>query len=697
MKALDIPLSQLLEGPKQFIIPIFQRTYSWGTKHCEQLLKDILLVGENKNRHAHFLGSVVYITDDVHTAAIPRWQIIDGQQRLATITLFLLALYKTMQEHPITLPNVTVEEIEDYYLKNRHGRNDLKYKLLLTQRDKDTMIALLRGTDPGMQASVSIMDNYKYFLDYLKEINLAHAYDGFKKLMIVDVSLTRGQDDPQMIFESLNSTGLDLSQADLIRNFVFMRQSPDEQTRLYLEIWYPMEQLFGILFIKTFDYFVRDYLTLMTKPTTPIHQNEIYQEYKRLFQMKEGQGKTVKSIIADLYKYTKYYCCFYLGKEHDSDLQEAFVNLRQLIEVASPFIMRLYKLYEDERLTKKDFIEAVKLAESYVFRRSVCDMQTRSLGQIFATLTYAINEENPLESIKVTFARFTKNRRFPSDAEFRESLLSRDIYSLRNRRFLLNRLENDSEEKIDTSNFTIEHVMPQNPKLSPDWKTALGDSWEKVHETYLHKLGNLTLTGYNQRYSDESFNNKKTMEGGFNDSPLRLNRFLREQDTWNETLMIERGNILAEHAVKLWRSLEVDEVIVQRYALEERRAGARNLTLDNVEALRGGPVRKLFDILQIRIKALSDDVTEILDRRNVTYYVFEYFAQVIPRTHNLTVLLNLDFIEVSDDSEICRDATIQSFITNSTVKGGVFLQIYSETDIDKAMLFIRQTYENAIG
>ena len=696
MKAQDLYLTQLLQGAKQFIVPIFQRTYGWGTQHCEQLFTDILQVGSNDNQEAHFLGSVVYVADEDASASIPRWQVIDGQQRLTTLTLFLLAFCKEIDKRPETVADVSVEEIEDYYLKNRYGKEDLRYKMFLTQRDRKSLISLLEGRNLDGQVSESIKENYEYFCERLSDIDLNQAYTGFKKLMIVDVSLTRNQDDPQVIFESLNSTGMDLSQADLIRNFVLMRQSPDDQTRLFQEIWYPMEKQFSNLFGAEFDRFVRDYLTLRTKPPRPIRMGDVYYEFKRFFQERISHGESIDNILHDLGRLAKYYTRFALVKEDDADLKESFSYLRQLIEVASPLVMRLYEFYVAGNLNKADFNEAVKLTESYVFRRSVCDMQTRSLGQIFSTITYAIQEQNPLESLKVIFARFGKNRRFPTDYEFRESLLTRDIYGMRNCRFLLDRLENDSKEKIDTSGFTIEHVLPQNPILSPEWQAVLGDTWQSVHETYLHRLGNLTLTGYNERYSDAPFSKKKEMSGGFNESPLRLNKFLREQTTWNQNLIEERGCKLAEQALKLWGPLQIDDLIVKQYRLEERKSKASHLSLEDVEGLSGS-VKELFEVLHERISALGEDVVKILAKKNVTYHVYEYFVQIIPRANRLTVVLNLDFEEVSDQSSFCRDASRRSFIMYASVKGGVYFQVWSDDDIERAMPYIRQAYEKASG
>ena len=694
MKAQDLQLTQLLQGAKQFIVPIFQRTYSWETQQCEQLINDILRVGADSSQHAHFIGSVVYVADDDHSANIPRWQVIDGQQRLTTLTLLLIAFVHELQRRPDAVAGISVAEVEDYYLKNRYGQGELKYKMLLTQKDRDTLMNITDGKPAPSNSSENILENFSYFCERIANEDLGQVYKGFRKLMIVDVALSRSQDDPQMIFESLNSTGMDLSQSDLIRNFVLMRQSPDEQVRLYKEIWYPMEQLFGSRFRADFDRFARDYLTLRTRPSRPIKVDDVYYAYKRYFHGRISRGDSAETILQDFRKLAEYFVRYHLGKEADEWLKISFHNLRQLVEVASPLVMGLYEQYNAGRLSIEDFVDLVSLAESYVFRRSLCGMQTRNLGQIFSSLAFSIREDNPAESIQVEFARFAKNRRFPSDAEFHECLVTRDIYDMRNSRFLLDRLENDSKEKIDTSNFTIEHIMPQNQNLSKEWREILGSDWEDVWQVWLHRLGNLTLTGYNEKYSDRPFLEKKRIQGGFDDSPLRLNKFIREQATWNQALMEQRGKILAKHALQLWAPLNVDVTIVQRYRLAEKKDAARELTLDKVDGLDGN-VRELYEDLQGQLLAFGNDVTEILSKKNITFYVYEYFVHVLPRSNRLVLLLNLDFEEIMDDEGVCRDASKKAYFVGATVTGGVFIPVWSKDDMGKAMPYLRQAYEKA--
>jgi uncharacterized protein with ParB-like and HNH nuclease domain/predicted transport protein len=695
MKAEDTLVTNLLEGAKQFIVPIFQRDYSWGTKHCQQLWKDVIRVGSDPNVKGHFLGSVVYVAAEDNTATITRWLLIDGQQRMTTLTLLLIALRDQINQaqgngdgdDEVSTP----EELDDYYLRNRHGKGDRRHKLHLRRADQDTLNALLDEKEFPEAASERVKENFIFLRDLVAQANVQTVYAGIKKLVVVDVCLTRGQDDPQMIFESLNSTGVDLTQADLIRNFVLMRLDETSQTQLYEEYWQPIEQAFGRRYRTEFDKFVKDFLTLQMRPGTPLKAAEIYHEFRSFFS-RTVEKRGVDGILSDLRRFGTYYTAFSLGQEKQPALKESFARLRSLIEVASPVVLTLYDYHERaETLSADEFVEAIELLESFVFRRSVCDMQTRSLGQIFASLAYRITETQPLLSLKVALYRQGKKRRFPTDAEFREALETRDVYDMRTCFYLLDRLENFSKERIDTTLFTIEHVMPQNEDLRPEWRTMLGGDWQSVQETWLHRLGNLTLTGYNSTYSDRPFAEKKTIAGGFSDSPLRLNKFIREQSAWTATTIEQRGKQLAEKALAVWRPLVVDTLAVKQRELEEHKALAANYKIENLEADEAA--KRLLDVLRPQIQALGPDVVELPNDRSLIYRVFDFVVEIIPRKQRLSLLLNLDFADCEDPSGRARDATEFAFIIGATEAGGVIYILESEDDVPAAINVVRQAYE----
>ena len=695
MKAEETLVTNLLEGAKQFIVPIFQRDYSWGTKHCQQLWKDVIRVGSDPNIKGHFLGSVVYVAAEDNTATIARWLLIDGQQRMTTLTLLLIALRDQIKQAQASDNDgddvSTPEELDDYYLRNRHGKGDRRHKLHLRRADQDTLHALLDGKVVPENASEQVKENFIFLRELVAQADLQTVYAGIKKLVVVDVCLTRGQDDPQMIFESLNSTGVDLTQADLIRNFVLMRLDEASQTQLYEEFWQPIEQAFGRRYRSEFDKFVKDFLTLQMRPGTPLKSADIYHEFRSFF-LRTVEKRGVDGILGDLHRFGIYYTAFSLAQEKQPALKEAFTRLRSLIEVASPVVLTLYDFHDRAKtLSASEFVEAIELLESFVFRRSVCDMQTRSLGQIFSSLAYRITEAQPLLSLKVALFRQGKKRRFPTDAEFREALETRDVYDMRTCFYLLDRLENFSKERIDTAAFTIEHVMPQNEDLRPEWRTVLGGEWQAVQQVWLHRLGNLTLTGYNSTYSDRPFSEKKTISGGFNDSPLRLNKFIREQSTWDAAAMEQRGKQLAEKALAVWRPLVVDPLAVKQRELEEHKAMAANFKIENLEM--DDAAKSLLDALRPQIQALGIDVIELPNARSVTYRVFDFVVEIIPRKQRLSLLLNLDFSDCEDPSGKARDATEFAFIICAMESGGVLYNLESAADVPAAINVVRQAYE----
>lgn len=698
MKAEDVRFIELLEGPKQFIVPIFQRDYSWGTKHCSQLWKDILRIGADENAKAHFVGSIVYIAAEDTSAKITRWLLIDGQQRLATVTLLLTALRNLIPAENTDTSHTASEdalptrlELDDYYLCNTHGKGERRYKLHLRRTDQTTMTGLIDGSEFSGNISERIRENFEFFGEQLANTDLPLVYNGIKKLVVVDVCLTRGQDDPQMIFESLNSTGLDLTQADLIRNFVLMRQDEPLQAQLYQDYWQPIEVAFGARYRTDFDKFVRDYLMLQLRPSKQFKADEIYQQFRSYFH-EVVKNNHIANILANLKQFGRYFVAFSFGQEDNSQLREAFRRLRLLVEVASPVVLRLYDCYNRVRtLTLEEFIEGVELLESYVFRRAVCAMQTRNLGQIFASLAYRIKDDAPLLSLKVALYRQGKKRRFPSDAEFREALEKRDVYDMRHCHYLLDRLENDSREKIDTSSFTIEHVMPQNEELRTEWITMLGKDWKTVHEVWLHRLGNITLTGYNEKYSDRPFAGKKTIDGGFNDSPLRLNKFIREQPLWTAVEMEKRGKDLASKAVGIWSTLTVDIEAVKESELEEQKTQASKYSLNNLDL--DTEARTLLDVLRPQILALGDDIIELFGPKSVSYCVYDFFVEILPRKRRLLLNLNLDFEECDDPTQRADDATKYAFVTHASKSGGVLFSVENVAHVASGMYLIRQAYE----
>ena len=551
MEAIVIPILRFLQGPKQFFIPIFQRRYSWEKQHCQQLWDDVLRIGENDEIKSHFLGSIVYMEPGAQNAGgITKLLMIDGQQRLTTLSLLLSALSRAIKEKDRDI-GITPKKLSNYYLFNDEEEGELRYKQLLTQHDKDTLIRILEDRELPVSASPRLLENYRLFETYLNDIDLGTVYNGIQKLKIVDIALDRNQDNPQLIFESLNSTGLSLSQADLIRNYVLMGQEPDFQNRLYEEYWLPMEQSFGNEYTKRFDRFIRDYLTLQTRHIPNVRA--IYEKFKvhlPIIEKSENLKKTLENISC----YAKHYVNIALLEEKDPELQECFKDIQDLrMEVTFPFLLEAYEDYKQEKINKAEIIEILRLVESYVFRRTICGMPTNSLNKTFAALMTEVDKKEYLRSLKAAFSRMSSYKRYPLDAEFKRDMITKDVYNFDRCNYLLRKLENyDRKEPISVENYTIEHVMPQTPDLPDTWKQELGDNFQEVQEKYLHTIGNLTLTGYNSELSNRPFSDKQTIKGGFCDSPLRLNYDLAQVNKWDESAILERANILTEKALKIW-------------------------------------------------------------------------------------------------------------------------------------------------
>ncbi|HET7268631.1 MAG TPA: DUF262 and DUF1524 domain-containing protein [Oleiagrimonas sp.] len=688
MKAQDLPFTQLLQGAKQFIIPIFQRAYSWEIGHCQQLWDDIVRVGSHAELDSHFIGSAVYIPEQETSAAITRWLVIDGQQRITTLSLLLLALMKRLQAEERDEP-VSAAEIEDYFLVNRHGKGERRYKMLLTKTDKDTLMALLDGKPAPEEASRRIVDNYEFFAGKVANADLEAVYTGIQKLMIVDVRLQQGIDNPQMIFESMNSTGKALTQADLIRNYVLMGLPHEAQTRLYEDYWRPMETLFGAEnYNKHFDEFMRFFLVIHTG-NHRIRKDDVYSEFKIY-----SRDRDDEPLLSALLEFARYYCCMALGNEKDQALARAFQDIRELrADVCYPLLMEVYHDYAQGRLGKGEFVDILLLVESYVFRRVICDIPTNSQRQTFATFSRKLKKDRYLESVKASFLLLPSYRRFPADDEFRRQLQVRNLYKFNRRSYWLRRFENfGRKERVMVQDYTIEHIMPQNDNPSAAWIQSLGDDWARVHEQYLHTLGNLTLTGYNSEYSDRPFADKRDMEGGFAHSPLKLNEGLGSCADWNEQQIKARAARLAERAMDIWKVPAIAGDVLDAYR-EKKAEPASEYTIADHPNLASGPVRELFYRFRTQVLALDECVYEEFLKLYVAYKAETNFVDVIPQARRLRLTLNMAFTDIDDPRKLCRDVTEMGRWGNGCVEVG----LDNEADLPYVMGLVRQSLEQQLG
>ncbi|WP_139856304.1 DUF262 and DUF1524 domain-containing protein [Aequorivita sinensis] len=688
MEATQAQLLNLLDGKKQFTIPIYQRTYSWQIKQCQQLFNDIYRVGNDASELSHFIGSIVYFKPgNSPITSVPELLVIDGQQRLTTVSLMLLALIHFLKENDnITLEDETWEEIQETYLVNKHRKDDSKFKLLLTRKDKATYTNLIDEIEIDGNYSKRVLENYKFFKGKLHSDNVQAIYHGIKKLIIVDVILERDKDNPQLIFESLNSTGLDLSQADLIRNYILMGQPLEQQTVLYERYWYPMEQSFGEN-IGALAWFIRDYLTMKEASIPKI--NLVYETYKNFLHSKNG-FKSVNEAIKSLHKYSKFYVRIALLKEQDPDIAKKLKEITKLkIDTSYPFLLAVYGDYEDELINKDEFIQIISLVSNYVFRRAICGIPTNSLNKTFGTLYKRIKRETYLESVQAAFLLMDGYRRFPTDAEFTKDLQVKDVYNFRSRNYLLESLENwKRKELVNAENYTIEHILPQNQNLSLQWQQELGEDWEKVKNQYLHTLGNLTLTGYNSELSDRPFSNKKTIEGGFNTSPLFLNESVRIADIWNKQAILKRASTLAQRACIVWKEPHLSQERLDIYKEPGLSKEQTVYNIENYEHLQGDML-VLFQNLEKRVLNLDASVRVEFKKLYIAFKSQTNFVDVVPQKKRLRLSLNTEFDRIKDSKGICKDVSGLGRWGNGDVEVG----LENLSELDYIMELIEQAFE----
>lgn len=562
MKAKEATLLGFFEENQnnQFVIPIYQRLYSWKKEQCEQLWDDIIKIGGNDKANGHFIGSILYERDDnTHSSPL---LIIDGQQRLTTITLLLIALRNHLSDEVKILEKFSREKIESYLINSDKDGNK-KFRLILSESDKDTLLSLIdKNKRKPSELSAKIVENFELFEKWISENTdkLETIFKGLKKLMIVWIALEKGKDDPQLIFESMNSKGIELTQADLIRNYIIMEMEVGKQEDFYNQYWRAMEEDFKQN-EKLFDRFVWHYLTIKTREIPNI--NKVYEAFKR-YQQERGIG--IENLLKDLQKYCGYFCQIAFKKEADKDLNKALSFLVDLeMDVVYPLLLELYGDYKDGVLSKQDFIPIIALTESYLCRRAVCGLGSNGLNKIFPSFTKKINKDQYLESIEAHFLSLEKTTgKFPKDSEFRDSFITIDFYKLQKIKYFLERLENfDTKEPVNTQECTIEHIMPQT--LNLEWERDLGENFQAIHEKYLNTIGNLTLTGYNEKYSNNSFQEKRDMENGFKQSPLKLNQRLKDLESFGEKEIEERASDLADRALKIWTYPKLDAETLEKY------------------------------------------------------------------------------------------------------------------------------------
>lgn len=682
-------------------IPIYQRKYSWNLKQCNELWEDIIRIGKDENiDNTHFIGSVVYIKEEhAFPGELNTLLIIDGQQRLTTISLIICALCKVLKEN-LDIENIDHDKLVSYYLLNEKEKGDDKYKLILTQDDEKSLKKIINNVSAENDSiinfsnkdSIRIKENFEFFKNKINSVDLKNVYNGILKLIIVYIDLEKGKDKPQLIFESLNSTGLELNQADLIRNYILMDLDKEEQEDLYNSYWHEMELKFGHSENSSLlDNFLRDYLTIkLDKIPTFKGIYTAFKEYSK-------NWDDINSLVKDIFNYSEYFVKMIFNEEEDEDINFQFKNLNNLKhDVVRPFVLSVYIDYKIEKITKEDFIEILKMAESYILRRNICDIPTNSLNKTFSSLYRKIDKTNYLDSIKAILLSYGAYRRFPDDDEFKNKFLIKDIYNSRTRNFILGRIENSYEKyAIDVEKLTIEHIMPQNPNLKQEWKDSLGSDWKQVQKNYLHTIGNLTLINHqeNSKLSDKPFIEKRDMFGGFKATPLILNRDLANYNTWNEELIIERANSIIKLACDIWPYPKLNKEIRDKYEENETKRGRKIYSINDHEFLHEEPVKSLFEELRKRILNINSMVKEEPKKQYIAYKALTNFVDVIPYKSSLNLSLSIPFDRIKDPERKCRDVEGIGRWGN----GDTDFKLTSFDDLNYALNLIEQAFDYIIS
>lgn len=565
MKGDGIQLFSYLEGPShRYIIPVYQRRYDWKIENCKQLYNDLLRLSKTKVGN-HFFGSIV--SDVVGAGSTTEYHIIDGQQRLTTVTLLLLAIAKLVEKGEVESQEVDLnDQIMERFIISKWAKEDDRIKLIPVKRDRKALNYLIFGEEDEYIENSNLTINYKYFYERLKKDahNIDEIYSAILRLQVISITLEKG-DDAQLIFESLNSTGLALSEGDKIRNFILMNLPLDEQNKYFEKYWIKIEDLTN----KKIDNFVRNYLSIKTSSAPTMAK--VYFEFKEYV---NRHNDSLEELLEDMLKYSKFYKKLLDGESglKNKDLDSSMFNLKKMeISVTEPFFMEVFSLYDKEELSLDDLIGIYSVIEAYLFRRNICGVGTNALNKIFLNLNkdiirYDGSTDNYVDKLKYNLINKRDSGRFPKDEEFYENFYNKEVYLMRGRfkNYLFNKIENyntvetkDIYNHLDDGTYSIEHIMPQ--KLNDDWFEELGDNAEEIHEKWIHKLGNLTITGYNSDMGNSSFEKKRDGKHGFKKSGIRMNQDLALLDSWGEEEIEKRHRDLLDLSVyEIWKYPSTD-------------------------------------------------------------------------------------------------------------------------------------------
>lgn len=557
MKGSETKMLNFMEGAdKRYIIPVYQRKYNWKQENCQQLYDDLKKIIRDK-RESHFFGSIV--SSVAANGSKIEYYIIDGQQRLTTVTLLLLAIRNLLIKKRITSAKENLnEQINQRFLISPWANADDQIKLRPVKSDREALARLFDGEDYIPTSNLTI--NYRFFCEQLlrHEISVDDLFMAISKLEIISITLDNS-DNAQLIFESLNSTGLALTEGDKIRNYILMGQLPENQIKLYDVYWAKIERCTG----NDVSSFIRDYLSIKRQITPTI--SNVYKDFK---EYAVSTNLPVEDLLEDLLRYARLFEKLSICK---SDLQNRKLDdclyrlMRLEIVVTRPFLMEVLRLNQDNKLNTDDVLQIFLVTENYLFRRNICDVPTNALNKIFLNLNKEIirydgTTDNYVQKFIYTLLSKKDSGRFPDDKEFSAELSVKPVYQMRGKykAYLFERFENygtvetkDVYTHLDNNTYSIEHIMPQH--LTPAWIASLGENALEIHSVWLHRLANLTLTGYNPYLSNKTFDEKLNAEnGGYKNSGLKMNQKISSKKSWGLEELEERNAEMIALAKKIW-------------------------------------------------------------------------------------------------------------------------------------------------
>lgn len=713
MRANETRLNKLLaETDRKFTIPIYQRKYSWTEKQCLTLWEDIKKLSETSPNAGHFIGSIVcyQLNDEDMPGVIKEKIVIDGQQRLTTLSLIMLAMIRNYEKKGEEGERIA-KSIKRQYILNEEFTGEDRYKLVPTYEDKDTYFAIINETENELQNySKQMLDNFNLFCDLLSDDTkvLEKIYSGINKLDLVYIVLSKTQDNPQLIFESMNSTGMLLSQGDLLRNFLLLDVDTNEQNELYEKYWKPIELDFGHDdYVEKFDYFLRDYLTMLEHKTVKLDMG--YEEFKDYY---EDSGISKKEMLIDLRRYSKYYSRIYRCIDNDTELNNLWREIKiQRMDVANPFLIKVYSDYEEAQenhtfeLSKADFIEIIKAINSYVYRRYIVGIPTNSLNKTFAVLYNSVDKNNYKVSVLAALILLDSYKEFPDDEEFKKAFAYKDIYNSRLKNYTLEKLENSehlNKITIDGKDISIEHILPETDELKKHWQEVLGENWKEIQKNNMHRIGNLTITKgvYNSQMSDLPFKDKLNVVGGIKDSHYRIsdsvlfctdeNNQKIERTIWNLDSINERSELLAEQAVNIWKYPALSEEQLKPYKNINKQEKVIYENMNHFPEM-SEDIKNVFEQFDKAILDLDQNITKMIAKHYIAYkYDYSNFAEIIIYKNSINIILDIPYEDLEDELNLVENISDKG----SWGTGNCRIKVNSSDNLEYIMSLINASFQN---